>query len=139
MIEERFKDNKKIHAFQYGLSGKDEEIEMSVMADGSSSVRLDSCVMEKVSLRDASESIARLGVTHIDLMKINIEGGEYHVLPNLISSGMVKNITDIQIQFHDFFDDAKEQREKIREELSKTHELTYDYYFVWENWRLKKN
>ena len=28
-------------------------------------------------------------------------------------------------------------REIIRKKLAKTHELTYDYYFIWENWKLK--
>lgn len=70
-------------------------------------------------------------------MKINIEGGEYQVIPALIDSGFIKNIRDIQVQFHDFIENAMAQRSEIRNRLKETHYLTYDYLFVWENWRLK--
>ena len=47
----------------------------------------------------------------IDLLKINIEGGEYEVLENLIENDLIKNIDNIQIQFHDFvFSRRKEKR-----------------------------
>ena len=40
----------------------------------------------------------------------------------------------LQIQFHNFIPNAEKLREDIREDFSKTHHLTYDYYFIWENW-----
>ncbi len=72
----------------------------------------------------------------IDLFKVNIEGGEYDLLDSVISSNSHLNIKNIQIQFHDFFRNAVERRDSIRAELSKTHVLTYDYPFIWENWSL---
>jgi hypothetical protein len=36
------------------------------------------------------------------------------------------------------FDDCEIRRNNIREKLSETHTLTYDYTFVWENWEKKK-
>lgn len=50
---------------------------------------------------------------------------------------IIKNIGNLQIQFHNFVDNAEEKREVIRKQLSLTHELTYDYYFIWENWELR--
>ena len=70
-------------------------------------------------------------------MKINIEGGEFSVLPNLIENNNISNINNLQVQFHNFIDDAENLRAKIRNDLSQTHELTYDYFFVWENWEKK--
>ena len=71
-------------------------------------------------------------------MKINIEGGEYSLLEDLISNRLVANIKDIQVQFHTFAPNALERMKNIQMELSKTHHLTYNYPFVWENWERNK-
>ena len=47
-------------------------------------------------------------------------------------------IANIQVQFHDFVLDAESRMKSIQADLRKTHELTYQYDFVWENWKLKK-
>ena len=73
--------------------------------------------------------------TSIDLMKINIEGAEYDLLEHLIENKFVENIKDIQVQFHDFVPNAEARMKNIQAGLSKTHYLTYQYPFVWENWR----
>jgi hypothetical protein len=48
---------------------------------------------------------------------------------------LIQNCTDIQIQFHDFVPGARALREERRKMLGATHHLTYDYPFIWENWR----
>ncbi len=70
-------------------------------------------------------------------MEINIEGGEYEVLPRLIDVGMVKDIDRLQIQFHSFVDNAAARREDIQSKLAKTHEMVWCYDFVWECWTRK--
>ena len=71
-------------------------------------------------------------------MKINIEGAEYDLLDSLISKNNHSIVQNLQIQFHDFvFSDVKERMFKIHSELCKSHSLSYQYEFVWENW--KKN
>lgn len=76
-------------------------------------------------------------INTIDLMKINIEGGEYELIEHFIEKEFIKEIRDIQVQFHGFVPDAGVRMKKIQEELKKTHFLTYQYEFVWENWRRK--
>jgi FkbM family methyltransferase len=78
----------------------------------------------------------------IDLLKINAEGAEYNVLPDLIKNYGVEKIRDIQIQFHKTIDGkpiehAREKCDAIRKDLLKTHQLTYCYEWAFENWRLK--
>ncbi len=60
-------------------------------------------------------------------------------MPELLNMEIIKNIKNLQIQFHNFVDSAEEKREAIRKQLSLTHKLTYDYYFIWENWELNAN
>lgn len=136
MIVERFKNNNKIKVFNFGLSDIDRDILISV-SDDASSVHTKSKNKETIQLQSVSEFIKRNNITYISLMKINVEGDEFEILPELIQSQLMANIENIQVQFHAFIDDAVSKRNDIRKKLSKTHKLTYDYYFIWENWELR--
>lgn len=136
-LTKEFNGKSKIRIFNFGLSNKNYSTEITVSADGSSTFRKSSDV-ETVNLCSFRDFILAENIQHIDLMKINIEGGEYDLLNSIIQEGYQAKIKNIQVQFHEFIEGAKIKRDKIRKELSKTHVLTYDYYFVWENWELKK-
>ena len=136
-IVKKFLENKNISVFNYGVSNKDSEVEISLEGD-SCSVFKSSAQKEKIQLKSFYEFATKNNLKKIDLMKINIEGGEFDLLEDLIEKKYVSNIENIQVQFHNFFPEAVDRRRKIREELVKTHELTYDFEFIWENWK-KKN
>jgi hypothetical protein len=74
----------------------------------------------------------------VAVIKINIEGGEYELLEYITEQGLHKNIKNIQVQFHkvDGFD-YKFLYKHISGRLSVTHDLTYRYEYVWENWKRK--
>ena len=81
--------------------------------------------------------VADVDFSFIDLIKINIEGMEYELLNRLIELEQIKNLGDIQVQFHRFVPDADNLRSKITDTLKQTHIQTYCYDWVWENWKLK--
>jgi hypothetical protein len=89
----------------------------------------------KIQLYDISDFVSENKISRIDLIKINIEGGEYPLLNRMLDQDLVRRCTDIQIQFHNFIEDADSKRQILRERLAKTHHLTYDYPFIWENWK----
>ncbi len=132
-IQERFKHNKNITCYAVGLSDKNAEMEIALLGNQTSLFKTAS-VIETVELVNASEFFIQNELTVIDLIKINIEGEEYNLLDNLIRSGFIHNIKNIQVQFHDFAPNAKERMSAIQRALSKTHHPTYQYEFVWENW-----
>ena len=137
IITDKFKNNSKINAFQFGLSGENKIMKISD-TDDSSSVFINSDASQEIQLKSIVEFINGKNIQKVDLIKINIEGGEYEVLESLIASGDIIKFINLQIQFHDFIiPNAKERMNKIKKELSKTHQLTYEYEFVWENWKLK--
>jgi FkbM family methyltransferase len=136
ILRREFAGNNKVNIHPFGLAGKTEEVEIS-LDEASSSTFKSGKSKERIKLVDASKFIGE-SYNHIDLMKINIEGGEYSLLDDLIKSGLIKNIENIQVQFHDFVPNAFKKRMRLHEKLSGTHELTYNYPWVWENWRLKK-
>lgn len=137
-IAKRFERNKKIHSQRVGLAGESKSLSITVDAYASSTFkgRGESQIIE---LMDAVQFIDQHNIPRIDLMKVNIEGGEYELLERLIDTGYIERVTDLQVQFHDFVPDAETRMHGIQEKLRKTHATTYQYPFVWENWRLKQS
>ena len=101
----------------------------------SSSMHLLSGKTEEIDLVDICTFMEGEGIGHVDLMKINIEGSEYDLMEHMIANRVHHRVRDIQVQFHKMFPDSYHRREQIRSALMQTHRLTYDYLFVWENWR----
>lgn len=92
---------------------------------------------EVVSLRSFKEFLATQRIRNIDLIKINIEGAEYDLLDSIIEEGLQTRISNIQVQFHDVVSDAEKRMKGIQKMLEETHEVTWQYPFVWENWRIR--
>ena len=135
---ERFKNNKKIFCFNYGLSDSENEFHLSDEKEASSITKnINNTKGETVKIRKFSKVFEELKINQIDLLKINIEGSEYDLLPHIIDERLIKKINNIQIQFHNFVSDAKSKRNLIIKSLKKTHKEDWCYYFVWENWSLK--
>ena len=135
-IATRFAKNPKIHVHQVGLSGKD-EIQKIWISEERSSQFQKSGEQKEMRLVAAADFLASINVQHIDLVKINIEGGEFDLLEHLVTTGFVKNIANIQVQFHEFVPDAEKRMVALQERLSVTHSLTYQFPFVWENWKIR--
>ena len=72
-------------------------------------------------------------------MKINVEGAEYKILNELINNKSISKISNLQVQFHMFDENNNNEYEPLIQKLSETHELSWRFPFVWENWRLKNN
>ncbi|SMN02240.1 Methyltransferase, FkbM family [uncultured Candidatus Thioglobus sp.] len=135
-IENRFKNNNKIISHAFGLSNESIKQEVTISADGTSAFTTKRGEKAEITLVKATDFFAKEHITKIDLMKINIEGGEYDLLEHLIDTNFIKNIQNIQIQFHDFVQNAEERMIEIQKNLSKTHHLSYQYIFIWENWEI---
>jgi FkbM family methyltransferase len=138
LLTQCFKENPKVKVFHYGLSDTDQDISISVDEDATSVFRV-AARSERVILRDIERFAAANGIERIDLIQINIEGGEYQLLKRIVDSGLVTRCIHIQVQFHQDIPDAAAKRERIRERLAQTHDVLYDYPFVWEAWRLRNS
>ena len=137
-IAKRFKNNPNINVHAFGLDRKYERLQISVAADATSIFKqASSRKSAEIELKEAKLFLEKGNFKRIHLMKINIEGGEYALLEHLLEEDWIKNIDNIQVQFHHFVPDARQRMEAIQAQLAKTHELTYQYDFLWENWTLK--
>lgn len=135
----RFQTSPKVKCFNFGLSDESGEFLLSDQCDASSIKHERASVSPNtklVQVRAFSEVFAELGIARVDLLKINIEGGEYDVLPHIISTGLISRIDNIQVQFHNFVVDAIPKRNAIVNALARTHRRAWCYEFVWESWTL---
>lgn len=137
IIENKFSNNNKLISHRFGLSNRTHAQQIAVL-DNSSSVFASSGDKIQIQLKNVIEFMQENEIAKVDLIKINIEGGEYDLLECLIQNNLINSFVNIQVQFHDFvIENARNRMSNIQSVLSKTHELTYQYDFVWENWKLK--
>jgi FkbM family methyltransferase len=135
-ISRKFSRNPKLIVHHFGLGKEDVEQRISLALNESSTFKVAE-QSEIVSIRDIAKFIKESGIDKIDLLKVNIEGGEYDLLERLLDASMISMVVNIQVQFHDFVPNADQRMLQIQQRLSLTHEPTYQFPFVWENWRLK--
>jgi FkbM family methyltransferase len=136
--KKRFSSNSKVRVFNYGLSSRNAELVLSDDADGSSFSNFEGNNKGNLAkVRKLSEVIEELDIKSVDLLKVNIEGDEYPLLNHIIAEGLLPQIQNIQVQFHEFIKDAEKKRSSILSEMEKTHQQTWCYTFVWENWSRK--
>ncbi|MEO7337112.1 MAG: FkbM family methyltransferase [Caldimonas sp.] len=137
IIRQKFLHNEKVQTFAVGLSNRNGFEEIALTDDGSS-IFIKHGEQTRIELKRAVDFLAQHQIRCVDLAKINIEGAEYDLLEDLLESGCITVFKNLQVQFHDFIiENAPARMKGIQDRLSKTHELTYQYPFVWENWRLK--
>ena len=129
----RFESNPRVRPFQFELGVHDEELAMNLSADGTG-VFASGAAQETVRIAGIQSFLAAQAIDNIDLMKINIEGGEYDLLDHLTATGDIGKVRRLQVQFHDFVPDAIPRRARIVNELARTHRQVWCYYFVWEEW-----
>jgi FkbM family methyltransferase len=133
-IEARFRKNGDItvHACGLGAASRTETI---FLHGASSSTHKKQTQSEQIEIVDVRQWFADHFVDTVRLMKINIEGGEYELLERLVATGLIDRIDDIQVQFHNFTPDAAARMAALQQAMRATHTPTYQYRFVWENWR----
>ena len=119
---------------RFGLAGATREANFTMADDGSSALRRGGA-LRRVSVRAAADVFRELGLERVDLMKVNIEGGEYELLEHLLDRGLMPRIEWLQVQFHDFVPGARRRMREIQRRLAVTHALDWQYVFVWESWR----
>lgn len=136
-IKKRFEVIDKIRVYNFGISDSDKIANISINKDGSSTHKISQeSLVEPIKLKDIVNVINENKLSKIDLIKINIEGGEYEVLPKLIRSEKIFVCKNILVQFHPFEKNYQEKYQSIRNKLRNTHHLTFEYPLIWENWKI---
>jgi FkbM family methyltransferase len=136
-IAKRFAQSSRVSVHDFGLGAKTEMIRLSLAADGTSAVRAAGTQAVEGRIERAADWFAREAIERVDLVKINIEGGEYALIEHLLDAGLISRIGSLQVQFHDSVPDARRRMQAIHERLATTHASEWQYEFVWESWALR--
>jgi FkbM family methyltransferase len=88
-----------------------------------------------VEVEGIIDIVNRLG--KVDLLSLNCEGAEYEILDELIVNQLSGCIQTIFVQFHEVENNSDVKRINIINNLSLTHNLIYDYEWVWTRFDLK--
>lgn len=142
-LQERFLNIEKINLFHFGLLDGNFKTKMADQKD-SSSLFTDGNNGEDVIIKDILEFIEENNIKKIDLIKINIEGGEYDLLNHMLDNGDITIFKNIQIQYHfrkkdkrqNLYFNAEDLIKNITKKLENTHVLEWRFP-VWESWKRK--
>jgi FkbM family methyltransferase len=134
-LEQRFAGDSRVVLFKVAVGDSNGTININI--DGlKSGVRISEGISQRSTLISISEFVSKLA-TFPKILEINIEGGEYPVMMNLISENMLSGIATFVIQFHRYSYEDEVLRSQIRSTLSVTHEEKFCYDWVWERWDIK--
>lgn len=141
-LVERFRHNPKVTVHDYGIHDRDATMELAQRGMGSTMFgepvpSPEPARRTTARVRDVAAVLDELGPKSIDLVKINIEGGEYGVLERLIETAWMSRIRCLMVQFHEWIDGAHYRRFRIRHALRRTHREAWNYDFIWEKWTLR--
>lgn len=122
----------RVHPFAVGMSDRQEVFNVAGDETGAFAHGLSQSV-----LFVAAERLENFLPATADLAAINIEGGEYELIPALAQVGRLRNIENVVVQFHPLPNrvEAEGRREEARRCLRRTHDLCWSYDFVWEYWK----
>ena len=137
-LTKRFQDDDRVVVHPFGLGSANCALELSDAGDASSAV-----TKGTKSVTGQIKSVAEFFAEHPDLttldyVTINIEAGEYDLLPALLDAGIIGRISELHVQFHLFEREHIDVRNKIIERIEKTHDRLWSYPFVWEGWTRRK-
>jgi len=51
----------------------------------------------------------------------------------------MNKVKNLQVQFHEIDKHSKKKIKSLQDRLRNTHELTFHYEFIWENWKIKED
>ena len=136
-LESRFAGNPSIHDHGFALSSADGALSLSNDADASSSRLADTggIAGRRVSVERFFREQA---IDRIDVAKLNIEGGEYDLLPALLTNPAAPPLGTLLIQFHKYEAGDVAARDAIRTLMERSHRCDWCYDFVWEQWSRRR-
>jgi FkbM family methyltransferase len=137
LLLEKFKDFPKIKIYNIAVSDFDGDSNIYLDGDASSQDDYLKSSAIPIKVRSIDSVIKDLNPSHIDLIKLNIEGDEYPLLLSMIQNNILNIATNYQIQFHTFVKNHGIMKKKIAKELEKSHTKKYDFPYVWEGWTKK--
>lgn len=117
--------------FQFGLGDRDARLPMARYGTDGCEMGVGGDVFGRI--RDIVAVVRELKTPDIDLMLINIEGGEFALLPHMLRNGIIPR--QLMVQFHDYGN--PQPQIEARKLLAEQYVALWDYGTVLSAWRRK--
>jgi FkbM family methyltransferase len=138
VLAERFRFNKKVTAVNEAVGAANGLLSLNVGSAGTSMFLTPENNKGKELVVKVSSILDIVGKTPIvDLLALNCEGSEYEILNALSNDMLTKRIRCIFVQFHEVEDVSPNKKDSVMAKLLQTHELSYDYPWVWTRFDLR--
>ena len=138
IISDRIQNLSNISLEAFGLSSHTCESSINIADNASSLFREFPDGQERqvaVDLADISQYLKDNNINSVQLLKLNIEGGEYDVLNRLFSTSEITIFDSVLVQFHYLDSNSLENVKAIRNRLASFgFTCSYKYDFIWEYW-----
>lgn len=134
-----FEKNVDVKIIDKALGNKTGDVYLVEKGDSSfvENIKNESHSSQKVRMVSFDEFLKTEDIETIDLISINIEGGEYQLIEHIINNNLITKIINLQIQFHKNVKNHSKLKASISKQLSETHNIEWSYNYVWESWKLK--
>jgi hypothetical protein len=121
----------------YGLLDRDCRLPVKVAGDASGAFGAVASAAVTGSVEcEFRDVVSEMGGRFVDVMKLNVEGGEYDILDRMLATGVMRQVGSLLVQFHGFVPGAERRRQGIIEGLAGTHVRRWCEPWVWERWDL---
>lgn len=136
MMAERFTGRSDVHVHDFAIGAEAGTLALSDDENASSAL-VQSGAQVTGAVLPVEDVFDELELAEVKVIKMNIEGGEYDLLPALIDTGLMARVDRLTVQFHNYDAGQVDARDAIREGLSRTHNCVWEYPFIWEEWARK--
>lgn len=131
----KFGSNPKVKMHEFGLGNKSGVFAFGDESRHGGSFLSSNPPLVQARMVDISEFFVEHNITHVDFMQINIEGGEYYLLPYMINAGILDKVQRLMLHWHPEFTSAEVIfcHKAIHAKICETHYMTRSWTFeVWE-------
>lgn len=132
-LQSRFRDNAKVTINPYGLWVMDASLPIYNYETDGASLFEHNTHSEVRAFKDIFGEVDG----NIDVCLMNIEGGEFVLLPYMIGYGLMKHFKYFWCQFHTFVPDSRRKMKVIYEQMDETHRVMWDFFPTAVAWERK--
>ena len=129
----------KARIHQFGLWTHGAEMTLTEFGrDGGTLMQPEAKDKQLIRVVDAYSFFIKEHIEQIDVCLMNIEGGEFVLLPYMIGMGMMPKIKYFWCQWHLFVPGAAEKGLRLRKMLDVTHEMIWDCGSTAQAWKRRE-
>ncbi len=135
-LARRALENTKADVWQFGLWTHNGDITMNDFGrDGASFIKYKQPDRQTVLIKDVYAHFLEWKIEQIDVCLMNIEGGEFILIPYMLGMGLFSKIKYFWCQWHiDYVQNAHEKWDFLKQKMGETHDFYWDAGVTAQAW-----